>query len=172
MQVIIMRGITGSGKSRLVSKIFRTATVVSADQWFEKNNRKWNPGHDLKVAHDTCYMQFCAALDRKDPLVVVDNTNVKAIDYGDYVEEALDAGYEVTFMHVMCDPDVARHRTKHASSMDKQPPENVRKGLWKQHMKLLETPGCIDSERVFSTEVWTSKQPEMEPEEVLAGAEA
>lgn len=164
MQVIIMRGITGSGKTRLVSKIFRTAVVVSADHWFAENNRKWNPGHDLKVAHDTCYARFCEAIDTKQPLIVVDNTNVRHVDYGDYLEEALDAGYEVTFMHVMCDPTEARERSKHAPSMDKQIPANVMKGIWKQHKLVLETPPAVENERAFSTEVWTSEHPGPEPD--------
>ena len=62
VQVIIMRGITGSGKTRIVNKLFRTAVVCSADHWFERNDRKWNPGPDLRTAHDECYRKFTQAL--------------------------------------------------------------------------------------------------------------
>jgi len=42
-------------------------------------------------------------VDAKIPVVVVDNGNLKELDYNDYLEEALDAGYDVSFFHVMCE---------------------------------------------------------------------
>lgn len=164
MHVIIMRGITGSGKSRIVSKLFKTAVVCSADAWFEKRKMRWNPRF-MSEAHDACYAEFMEAISEEAPLIVIDNTNLKQKDYEEYVEDALDAGYDVTFFHVMCAPEVAAERSKHREKLLEQ----GLKPMWNKHRMAMMTPELND--RVDSTEVWTSDRPGPEPDWSQAASE-
>jgi len=159
MHVIIMRGMTGSGKTSIVKRLFKMAIVCSADRWFEKRKQRWNPRF-LEEAHEACFSDFLEALANQVPLIVIDNTNLKEKDYGDYVDDALEAGYRVTFFHVMCDPEVAAERSKHRDHIL----QHGLKSMWRHHRNMERTPEEVDGEKVDSTEVWTSNYPGPEPD--------
>jgi predicted kinase len=94
-QVIIMRAPSGAGKSTWIKTHAPTATVCSADFYFEHSGSyKFDPTL-LGKAHGSCVHAFKEALARGDALVVVDNTNLIRKHYKEYVELAKAAGYEV-----------------------------------------------------------------------------
>ena len=129
MRVIIMRGVSGSGKSTVAGKVAAAATggaVVSADEYFHlpkaggrdrDGGQIPNRGYDfnpaeLGYAHAYSMRRFIAALqDRND--VVVDNTNTTAQEVAPYLLVAQSYRADVTIIHVRCDFDVACKRNVH-----------------------------------------------------------
>jgi predicted kinase len=153
MHVIIMRGMTGAGKSTLVEKLFKTALVCSADDLFR--NGAWDPKR-LDEAHDQCYSRFLAGLEAKNPLIVVDNTNIKSDDYEPYVLDANDHGYSVTVFNIFCHPVTSAHRSKHWKFLKRQGPGP----MWNKFNQLNREPEVhIGEVPVETVEVWTSDQP-------------
>jgi len=106
-KVIILAGCAGSGKSTYVGQHFPEALVVSADHYFEelasRTGRGFEAVWDLRLlgsAHSLCQQGFSEALAAGHPLVVVDNTNVRATDRQRFVKLSLEHGYEVE-IHVL-----------------------------------------------------------------------
>ena len=98
-----MRGIPGSGKSTYVRENLDGALICSADNYFEElaelnqttyleEFKPWLVGK----AHQHCWGSFIhATVIMDEPLVVVDNTNIKHWEYENYVLLAEQLGYEV-----------------------------------------------------------------------------
>jgi predicted kinase len=104
--VIILRGAPGSGKSTWIrNNLPKSAKVCSADQFFIKNvlnpetgeseeRYEWDSKH-IGAAHGACQAHFVSFIARGEPLIVVDNTNIKPRDYRFYVNLARREGYQV-----------------------------------------------------------------------------
>jgi len=130
-RVIILRGISGAGKSTYTSRHFPGAMVCSADQYFisPDGNYKFDP-KKLGSAHGSCKRKFKKALEALEPLVVVDNTNLRRADYKDYVRLAKDHGYEVyqvvlrtQYKNVHGVPESTLERMKKNFEVDTEIPE-------------------------------------------------
>jgi len=103
-QVIIMRGVPGSGKTTLTlyleAEYGMPAVICSADHFFYFDkphnpiNYKFNPKL-LGAAHDKCRENFKEALASGEALVIVDNTNIKLREFQWYIKFATDSGYNV-----------------------------------------------------------------------------
>ena len=93
--VIIMRGVSGSGKSTYIKEHFSDAVVVSADKYFMKDGKYNFDATKLGSAHGQCRARFKAALQAGKPLVVVDNTNTRAKEFKAYVKIAVEHYYAV-----------------------------------------------------------------------------
>ncbi|KKW29909.1 MAG: hypothetical protein UY72_C0029G0002 [Candidatus Uhrbacteria bacterium GW2011_GWD2_52_7] len=111
--VIIMRGITGSGKSTFVAKNFPGATVVSADHFFEQAGGYAFDGTRLEDAHRACFKAFMDAIMRGDETIVVDNTNVESWEIAPYVAVAHAFSYQPEVITLLCEPGVAAARGTH-----------------------------------------------------------
>jgi len=106
-RLILLVGCAGSGKSTYVRKHFPKALVVNADHYFEDLARRlkkpfkevWDL-RSLGTAHSLCLQKFMAAITVGKPIVVVDNTNVKASDRQRFAKQGLEYGYEVE-IHVL-----------------------------------------------------------------------
>lgn len=118
MKVVIMRGVPGSGKSTYIKNNCEGAVIASADNFFMKDGRYNFNIKQIGLAHDYCFRTFTKAMKDKAPLVVVDNTNVKARDMKRYVDGALAEGYTVEIVKVVCDPAKAASRNVHAVPKD------------------------------------------------------
>jgi predicted kinase len=95
-QVVIMRGVSGSGKSTYIKEHFADATVVSADKYFYNKEGEYKfDGSKLGQAHGSCRARFESALKADKTLVVVDNTNTRCKEFKSYLKTAEDNGYEV-----------------------------------------------------------------------------
>ena len=104
-EVIILRGIPGSGKSTLIKELEKqkdiSGIVCSADDfWYygkEKiiENYKYNFKISFK-AHEYCLSKFEKALNDQESLVFVDNTNINKKDFKKYIDLATKKGYKVT----------------------------------------------------------------------------
>ena len=107
-KIVIMRGIPGSGKSTYVRETFDGALICSADNYFEElamlnqttyleEFKPWLVGK----AHQHCWGSFIhSTVIMDEPLVVVDNTNIKHWEYENYVLLGEQMGYEVEIVPI------------------------------------------------------------------------
>ncbi|KDO29114.1 hypothetical protein SPRG_06170 [Saprolegnia parasitica CBS 223.65] len=128
-QVVILRGLPGSGKSTLSRRVLAMATAAdatnvlcSADLCFESPGGYYYEKSKLGDAHTACKEAFHAALADKVAVIVVDNTHSQLWEYEAYVTGALEAAYAVTVLEVQCD-DMAMaqrmmYRNSHGVSFD------------------------------------------------------
>lgn len=100
-KVVIMRGISGAGKSTYIKNHFPGAFVCSADSYFYNENGEYtfNPSL-LGQAHQNCKKQFIKAIKKKFSLIVIDNTNTKMWEMKPYINIAREAGYDIMFIRL------------------------------------------------------------------------
>ena len=117
-RVIVMRGISGSGKSFYTRKHHPEAVVCSADDYFtevlgEGKEYRFDPAK-LPDAHSWCMQKFLRACTQDQaPVVVVDNTNTKIWELSGYVQVAGALGYDVSIVRMDTPVDVASGRNTH-----------------------------------------------------------
>jgi predicted kinase len=111
--VIILRGISGAGKSTYTKANHPNATVCSADNFFITDGVYNFDRQKLGRAHDWCKNQFESALQRGDDQVVVDNTNTTMRELKFYVDTAAKYGYELQVVRLVVDPAIAAARNQH-----------------------------------------------------------
>jgi predicted kinase len=117
-EVVLMRGITGSGKSSHAKGLHPT-TWCSADKFFhnEEDEYVFDPTR-LTEAHGSCLIEFIDAVQagvgcNDDVLIVVDNTNIRAAELAPYIAVAQAYGANVGIVLCWCDPMVAATRNVH-----------------------------------------------------------
>lgn len=116
-QVVVMQGVSGSGKSTMASRIAADAgdgaVIVSADDFFMVGGKyKFDPSR-LSYAHAMCFKKFLDALAAGARVVVVDNTNTSAAEISPYMLAAAAYGYDARILSIECRPDVAALRGLH-----------------------------------------------------------
>jgi predicted kinase len=111
MNVYILSGIPGSGKSTWALAHLPGAEVVSADQYFG-NPYRFDP-RCLPAAHDACFHTFQYLIYRGAPEIVVDNTNLEWRHVERYVTLAKSAGYTVNVVRFSVPVEVASRRNVH-----------------------------------------------------------
>jgi len=112
-QVIIMRGISGSGKTTEANhwaRIVPGAEIVSTDAYMYAGGREFDHTQ-LERCHEQCKTDYRALLVAKTPLVIVDNTNTKFSSIVPYVQMADELGYRFTVFQLHVDPKVAFERS-------------------------------------------------------------
>ena len=122
MDVIILRGIPGSGKSEMAAHWVATklgcADVCSADDYMvdEAGDYHFDPAL-LADCHNRCLRRFVELMRSKGrtpgALCVVDNTNCTLWEAAPYAENALAYGASVRVLVLLCDPEVAFQRNVH-----------------------------------------------------------
>lgn len=121
MKVYILRGLPGSGKSTFVKTIGEMHPffqICSADKYFlsVEGEYQFDPGK-LADAHAYCQRDFHQVVtDRRQhhgSAVVVDNTNLSAVDYSYYATLAEAFNHEVEFITFLVDPSIAFQRNVH-----------------------------------------------------------
>jgi predicted kinase len=113
MQVIILRGIPGCGKSTYAKKHFSNAKIVSADDFFMQSGEYKHDGARLSEAHQACWLAFYEAVLQGLPMIVVDNTNTTVFEISPYVLPAEAHRYEVKILTLTCDLAIAAARNVH-----------------------------------------------------------
>lgn len=118
-RVILLRGISGTGKSTYQKREFPDAIVCSADHFFLKKDGSYVFAKErLGLAHKVCFDKFSTAVEEQKPLIVVDNTNLSTSEIKKYVETAQKAGYDVEILTINCNPDIAAARNAHQVPKD------------------------------------------------------
>lgn len=103
VQVLIVRGLPGSGKSYLLGEVschFQTE-ICSADSYFEKETYNYD-SKSLACAHNHCFSQFIAAVQKCPQVIAVDNTNSRLWEYQLFVKLARILGFPVKIVEVTC----------------------------------------------------------------------
>jgi adenylate kinase family enzyme len=99
-ELIIMRGIPGSGKTTVAKWLYRNAVYCSADDGHIINGEyQFNPSR-IAICHAECKVKVIRALAAEEPQIVVDNTNIHFWEFTEYLELALLADYEVTIIEL------------------------------------------------------------------------
>lgn len=99
---IILRGVSGSGKTTVASFIeelalgsFGRCTIATADDYFMKDGvYKFNK-FGLGKAHETCKRKVETAMSFNVPVVVLANTNTTEKDFKPYIELAEKYKYKI-----------------------------------------------------------------------------
>lgn len=93
--LIMMRGISGSGKSTKAQELGEGGVVFGADEF-------WGPNYDfdrarIGEAHEWNQNRVREAIEAGISPIVVDNTNTQMWEMRPYVEAAVEHGYNVEF---------------------------------------------------------------------------
>jgi len=120
-QVIILRGLPGSGKSTFAknlkvdfSNVYRTE-IVSADDFFTialTGEFKFDPTR-IGDAHADCFRRYLQLLQTKIDRVIVDNTNTTRLEISPYVLAAEAFGYSHLIKYFPCSIEEASERNIH-----------------------------------------------------------
>jgi len=89
----IMRGLPGSGKSTLAKKL--GGLIFSTDDFFMVNGEYCFDGSKIGLYHGLNRKRTEEAMQSKEPVIVVDNTNIEAWQMKPYVNLADQYGYEI-----------------------------------------------------------------------------
>ena len=114
-QVIVMRGVPGSGKSTYVKQNYPNAFVVSADHFFEKGGKYQFDPRKLGQAHGECLKNFTEAIRSCSPdaVIVVDNTNTTNAEMAPYAALALAYGHNLKTVMLQTMACIAAQRNQH-----------------------------------------------------------
>ena len=112
--VIILRGVSGSGKSTYIQENFPDAVVVSADKYFYNKEGEYNfDATKLGQAHGSCRARFESALKAQKALVVVDNTNTRFKEFQYYVDMGHRYSYDVRLVRLVVPLEALYGRNVH-----------------------------------------------------------
>ncbi|MGW8177479.1 MAG: AAA family ATPase [bacterium] len=119
MQVKILCGVSGSGKSTYIQNHFPSATVCSADHFFMKNGEYQFDPSKLPMAHGACLRKFVGIVKQGSGIqpvegtVVVDNTNTTVSEVAPYAALALAYGHDLEIIIIEAEPGMAHSRNAH-----------------------------------------------------------
>lgn len=127
MNVIILRGVSGAGKTTWVKRHYPRPTeraVVSADHYFTDAHGvyRFDPAR-LADAHGQCLLEFLACIRNIDRTIIVDNTNTTIEEMAPYIAIAEAYKYAVQIVTLDVSPDVAARRNVHGvepATVDRQ----------------------------------------------------
>lgn len=126
--VIIMRGVSGSGKSTVANSIANgvdvkgiklssnRVSIVSADDYFIDQNGSYNfDKNRLSEAHAYCMRTFVNRVSRlsADEVTIVDNTNTTVADVSAYARVASAFGHHVVIACVFAPINECAKRNRH-----------------------------------------------------------
>lgn len=118
---LVLRAIPGSGKSYVTNHIKQSLlnkfSVVSAsadDYFIDKSTGQYV--FDIEKignAHGHSRYAFEKALEQQTNVIIVDNTNLKSRDWRHYKLTAIENGYMVVVLNIVCDQQTAFKRQTH-----------------------------------------------------------
>lgn len=120
LNIVIMQGVSGSGKSTYIMRNFPSAIVVSADYYFVNvvtGNYEFN-SELLGEAHANCLRSYIDTVvvwnnNVEDGVLVVDNTNCTVAEIAPYAAIATAYGHKLKIICLDIDPKVAAARNLH-----------------------------------------------------------
>ena len=130
--VVVMRGISGSGKSTFARELDLcvrrrglTCAIVSADRFFEGSHGGYFFDRvRLSEAHQQCRDNFVAAA---TDVVVVDNTNICASEYKFYMDEVERRNLCSIFVHMDCHDEDFDACLERAHAAGRMIPERIQR---------------------------------------------
>lgn len=106
-KVVVMSGVSGSGKSSFVKKLLTPdqykSLVVSADNFFYHDGvYRFEPSM-LGEAHGSCFFEYIEALRNKvDNTIIVDNTNTTVAEIAPYMLAAQAYEWQAEIVTLCC----------------------------------------------------------------------
>ena len=115
MQVKIMSGVSGAGKSTFIKaqEWYRGCVIQSADDFFMLSGEYKFDARKLGAAHAACLRGYVNSLLSNYTSVVVDNTNTTLDEIAPYYALARAYGYDVELITLHIDVRLAVERTTH-----------------------------------------------------------
>jgi predicted kinase len=113
MSLIVLMGISGAGKDYYAKNSLPEHTLASADSFFMRNGRYHFDPHWLPAAHGACFRKVIEAIQRRDGLVVVSNTNTRVTELAPYMALAQAYEIEAEIRVLRIDPKIAAMRNQH-----------------------------------------------------------
>lgn len=112
--VVIMRGISGAGKTTWAKRHYPNAIFVSANDYFTDASGVYafDPTK-LDASHEDCFLCFMAAIADGDRDIVVDNTNIEPWELAPYVLAGRAYGFEIRIVTVESPASDAARRCIH-----------------------------------------------------------
>ena len=100
LRLVLMRGLPSCGKSYKANEIAGgdDSIIFSADKFFGKTCEEYVQNWNLQklfVAHKVCKKGAKMAMQRRAPLVIIDNTNTVMRELSPYFDLAVQYGYKV-----------------------------------------------------------------------------
>lgn len=124
-QVVIMRGLPGSGKSSQIKKWIVEwkkrgvdTCIVSADNYHMRGDKYCYDQANANEAHNVCFRTYLDVLRGGVSVVFVDNTNTDALVMAPYVKAAEVYGYDVDIIHMFCNVLDSLQRNVHGVPED------------------------------------------------------
>jgi predicted kinase len=113
--LVLMRGVSGSGKSTYVVAHYPGAEIYDTDSHLTVDGVYTFDLARIPAIHDRLLVDVRGALRRKAPLIVVDKCNLSLTAYGPYLRLARLYGYSVTVVTLSVDPLAAYQRGVHGA---------------------------------------------------------
>lgn len=98
MKLILMRGVSASGKSTLARKLALQnpeSVICSTDDFFVVDGKYQFNSAQLNRNHYKNFLKVKENMAKKTPVIIVDNTNLQKWEMLKYVIEAKTFGYEI-----------------------------------------------------------------------------
>lgn len=117
--IILLRGLPGSGKTTYAHRFWDKKYIVSADDFFINAEGVYVFNKEkIGEAHEKCWRQFYQLLnlDAPPPYIVVDNTNISAQEMTPYTMAAravLRDKVRIFTLNLICSPETALNRQTH-----------------------------------------------------------
>lgn len=112
MRLVLLMAVSGAGKDHFAAhNLPKANTLASADDYFG-TPYKFDPTK-LGEAHGACFRKVIEALQRKEELVVVNNTNTSLVEIAPYMAAAQAYGYEANSICLRINPQIAAARNTH-----------------------------------------------------------
>lgn len=124
---LIMKAISGSGKSTIAQKIaasYDRFIICSTDNYFMKDGKYCFDPKMLGQYHSNTLNDVKKYMEKEFDCVILDNTNLKADHIKPYIKLAKEYGYSVTLIEVDCGLEEAKKRNA-TRSADRKIPETV-----------------------------------------------
>jgi len=120
MQIILMSGIPGSGKSTYIANHFPGALVCSADHHHIKDGKYLFDPKEQGNAHAACLRKFIETITGSDhpPYLVVDNTHTTALELAPYVSIATAYGFKARIVTLYCEAGLGASKNIHGVPHD------------------------------------------------------
>ena len=118
MKVVLLRGVSGSGKSTYAKKLseqYVHAVICSADDGMINNQGEYDfKPFKLPMAHQQCFRKFVNVIDvKRAGLVIVDNTNTQLHEIAPYLKYAELHDIPVEIVKCTCSFTEATERNVH-----------------------------------------------------------
>jgi len=105
-KLVIMRGIQGCGKSSLAKELGKNGKIFSTDGYFMRDGKYDFNINQLGIAHIWNRNRVEEAMKQNEPLIVVDNCNIKIKDFRNYLLLAKNYNYKVEFAEPNWSPEL------------------------------------------------------------------